>query len=115
MNELLIGIIVTVTGSIINFVSVKLYNRFSETSKSFFWKDKSKLDILIRSWKKKWWNQTLGNGGENCSIKTDGRYYVDGEHSFNVIDFTYDSKRNLISFKLEAVIPGDKRIFKTTL
>src|SRR4051812_6112328 len=40
MDGIVLGLIVTVSGSFINFLSTKIYNSFADTPKNFFWKNK---------------------------------------------------------------------------
>ena len=42
MNEIITGIIVAVSVSLINFVSIKIYNYFTGESRNFIWKNKYK-------------------------------------------------------------------------
>ena len=65
-----------------------------------------------------WKNDFISNkkrDSEICDIKADGRYFINGEHWFNVIDFKYDSDANKISFIKAAVQPGDDRKFYNTV
>lgn len=45
MNELLIGVAITLIGSLINYLVTKIYGHFTGTRKNFLWKDKY-LDLL---------------------------------------------------------------------
>jgi hypothetical protein len=41
MHEIILGLIITVGGSLINFISTKIYNHFTGDSKNFIWRDKT--------------------------------------------------------------------------
>ena len=61
-----------------------------------------------------WENEFIDNGkqcSEICEIDAGGRYYVDGEHWFNVVDFKYNGANSEISFIKSAVKPSDGRSF----
>lgn len=72
------------------------------------------ISFLTGSWK----NEFMFNGkmeSEVCNIDVDGKYYIEGEHWFNIVDFEHDSKNNTISFIKQAVKPGDERKFYNTV
>jgi hypothetical protein len=48
MDKIIIGVVVILLGSLLNFVVTKIYGHFTGTSKNFLWKDKY-LDLLKHS------------------------------------------------------------------
>jgi DNA-binding response OmpR family regulator len=49
MNEILMGLIIASGGSLINFISTKIYNRATGKSKNFLWKDRGNLLMNLKT------------------------------------------------------------------
>ena len=54
-------------------------------------------------------------GFEICEIRKDGKYFVDGEHWFNIVELKYNPGNHKITFIKKAVKPGDYRQFHNEL
>jgi hypothetical protein len=67
------------------------------------------LDFMSGNWRNEWTMSNNRVGSELFQIKDKGKYYVNGEHFFNLEDFKYDYKTNKITFIKAAVKPGDNR------
>jgi hypothetical protein len=66
------------------------------------------LSSLAGMWKNEW---TIGGktGTEMFQITEDGKYLVNGEHWFNIIDFDYNENQRQIKFIKSSVRPDDFR------
>lgn len=65
-------------------------------------------NFLIGRWKNQW-SSPQGVGSEDCEIKKNGKYYIMGEHWFDLRDIKYNQKTNQLSFMKTAVRPDDHR------
>ena len=75
---------------------------------------KISLDFLIGHWKNEW-NSPNSTGSEECEIREDGKYYIIGQHWFDLKEFEYDPSTNKITFWKTAVQPDDTRKVLNTL
>lgn len=54
-------------------------------------------DFLVGIWKNEW-ETGKGKGSQICKITSDGEYYINNEHYFNIEDLTIDSFTGRIRF-----------------
>lgn len=82
--------------------------------KKFIKKGFSKFDIA-GLWRNDWGGDSPGSGSEYLEITKDLEYYVNGDHYFNLVDFSYDKATNKVEFSKVAVKPEDHRRVKDVL
>ncbi len=82
--------------------------------KNIFSSEKALNTFLTGRWKNEFCSDE-NNGFEICEIREDGKYYIHGEHWFNIVDVKYNSETNKITFVKIAVKPGDARKFYNDL
>ena len=72
------------------------------------------MKFIAGRWENEWTVKGK-KGSEICEIMNDGKYFINGRHSFSIEDFSYDIKTQQIKFIKAAVIPGDDRRLANTL
>jgi len=76
--------------------------------------EKITMNILVDEWKIEW--TINGKVVSNiCEIKYDGKFFVDGKHTYNIKNFRYDYKTDKITFIKSPVDKSDKRKMKSIL
>lgn len=71
-------------------------------------KNKIAVDFMIGNWINEW-NDNGNIGTEHLEIRDKGKYYLNGEHAFNIEDFQYDIQKNQIRFFKTALRQDDNR------
>ena len=72
------------------------------------------FQFLIGTWHNEYQSQGR-KGYEICEIKDDGKYLIDGQHYFDIIDFNYNARKNQITFTKKAVRENDNRKLKNIM
>jgi len=69
--------------------------------------------LLVGVWKNEWGPPNAGH--ETAKITEDLKYYVNGQHYFDLKDFQYDPYKNTIEFSKVGVRESDQRRVLNTL
>jgi hypothetical protein len=69
--------------------------------------------ILVGTWKNEWGPPNAGQ--EILKITEDMKYYINGQHYFNIEDFHFDPQKNIIQFLKVGAREDDRRQVLNTL
>ena len=72
------------------------------------------IEFLTGHWKNEWTVDGVTHS-ENCEIKPGGKYFLMNKHYFDLLNFNYNPKTNIITFTKSGVQPGDSRTAKNIL
>ncbi len=72
------------------------------------------MSFLAGAWSNEWHTKT-GAGSEVCEVTNDGKYFINGQHAFNVENFSYNEKTREVIFVKTGIGPRHEERYNDSL